>query len=120
MNALQLIDALRARGAEVAREGDRLVIRGSGERIPDAIRRELAEHKAEIMVALGVPMDRTVAAILEEIRPHLSPALRQLPDDQLLALVNWSIIAAWEKTIRQLAEAPAADRQARRDGASPT
>ena len=36
-----------------------------------------------------------VGAVLEEIRPELPPSLRKLPDDRLLVLVNWSIIAAW-------------------------
>ncbi len=50
-----------------------------------------------------------VASILAELRPQLPVALRRLDDRRLLALVNWSIIAAWEATIRrasQRVEAP--------------
>jgi hypothetical protein len=100
MNALQVADAVRRHGASLSLRDGQLVLRGSGEALPDSLKNEIAQHKAELMVALGCPMDRTVATILDEIRPHLSPALRRLPDDRLLALVNWHIIAAWEKTIQ--------------------
>jgi TubC N-terminal docking domain len=101
MNALQLIDRVRAHGAELVLDGERLVVRGSGEPLPAEIRDELAAHKAELLIALGVPFDRTVESILASIRPHLSPALKRLSDGDLLALVNWNIIAAWEATVRK-------------------
>ena len=100
MNALEILDQVRGLGASLEVDDGQLLVRGSGERLPDELRQALRDHKAEIMVALGVPFDRTVAAILGDIRPHLSAALRNLPDDKLLALVNWNIIAAWEKAIR--------------------
>ena len=64
------------------------------------------------MVALGVPLDLAVAGILKEIRPYLSPPLRKLPDDRLLALVNWNIIAAWNRAMREADERMSGNRSA--------
>jgi hypothetical protein len=100
VNAVQLIERVRTHGAELVLDGDRLVVRGSGDRLPDDLGRQLAEHKAEILVALGLPLDCTVAGILQSLRPNLAPALRKLSDGELLALVNWNIIAAWEAAVR--------------------
>jgi hypothetical protein len=101
MNALQIIEQVRAHDAELVLDSDRLVIRGRGARLPDDLHAALREHKAEVMIALGAPLDRTVAGILAELRPTLPESLRGLPDASLLAMVNWTIIHAWEKTIRQ-------------------
>jgi hypothetical protein len=100
MNAIEIIAAVREHGAHVSVERDQLVVRGAGSSLPAEIRAELAAHKMEVMIALGEPIDRTVGGILSDIRPHLSPALRQIPDDRLLVLVNWSIITAFDKAIR--------------------
>ena len=54
------------------------------------------------LASLGLSLDTAVAGILDELRPQLPGSLRNLPDDRLLALVNWSIMAAWEKTIAKL------------------
>lgn len=102
MSALEIVEAVRRHGADLAVDGKRLVIRGTGARLPDDLRQALRTHKAEVMVALGAPIEQTVAGILDELRPHLSPALRRLPDDRLLALVNWHIIAAWNRAISRL------------------
>jgi hypothetical protein len=72
--------------------------------LPDDVMAALAEHKASVMVALGAPIDVIVASVLRELRPHLPRPLQVLPDDRLLVLVNWSIIAAFEKAIRSAAE----------------
>jgi len=101
VNALEIIEHVKDHKAELVLVDDRLVVRGSAERLPDGLQAELREHKAELMIALGAPIDRTVAAILREIRPHLPPTLRRLPDDKILALVNWSIIAAWGTAVRK-------------------
>jgi hypothetical protein len=101
LNALDIIEQVRAHDAELVLEDDQLVIHGHGERLPDDLYAELREHKAEVMVALGAPLDRTVAGILAELRPNLPEPLRTLPDASLLAMVNWTLIHAWEKTIRQ-------------------
>lgn len=113
MNALKIVDAVRKAGAALTVEDGRLIVRGHGTRLPEPLRQAIQEHKAEVMVALGVPIDQTVAAILQEIRPHLSPALRRLPDDRLLALVNWHIIHAWERAIREAGKQDRAPRTGR-------
>jgi len=101
VNAIALIDELRSHGAELALDGSQLVVRGSGEPLSGHLLQELKEHRAELLIALGLPLDQTVASILASLRPHLSPALRRLPDSQLLALVNWNIITAWEAAVRR-------------------
>ena len=101
MNVIALIDELRSHGAELALDGNQLVVRGTGNPLPEHLLRELREHKAELLIALGLPLDQTVASILASLRPHLSPALRHLPESQLLALINWNIITAWEAAVRR-------------------
>jgi len=100
MNAADIIQQIRAHDAELVLDEDRLIVRGKGPRLPEELQAALREHKAEVMIALGAPIDRTVAAILNELRPHLPPSLKQLPDGHLLMLVNWSIIAAFESSVR--------------------
>ncbi len=102
MNALEIVDAVRRHGAELVVEDGHLVVRGQGQPLPNVVRQELREHKAALLVALGEPLDRTVAGILADIRPFLAPALRSLPDDRLLALVNWNIITAFEASIAKV------------------
>src|SRR5438045_2019679 len=102
MNALELIDQVRACGAEVVLDGDQLKIRGRGSRLPEELRQKLKEHKPELMAALGAPTDRTVQSILSEIRPHLSPALQTLSDEKLLALVNLQMMHAWNEAVRKV------------------
>jgi hypothetical protein len=104
VNAIEIVDAVRQHGATLALEGGRLVVQGAGAPMPAELRDELGAHKAEVMIALGCPIDRTVASIVADIRPHLPAALMALPDDRLLALVNWHIIAAFETAIRRLGE----------------
>ncbi len=106
MNALEIIDRVRNCDAELALKDGTLVVQERGEPLPEEIRQLLREHKAEVMVALGAPMDRTVDAVLNDIRPHLPPSLRRLPNEKLLVLVNWTIMAAWQKVLRN-AEATA-------------
>ena len=53
-----------------------------------------AESRLE---ARHVPTPAEVQAALDQLRPHLSQSLRSLPDDKLLALVNWHIMVAWER-----------------------
>jgi len=101
VNAIALIDELRSHGAELALDGSQLVVRGSGEPLPGHLLQELKEHRAELLITLGLSLDQTVASILASLRPHLSLALRGLPDSQLLALVNWNIITAWETAVRK-------------------
>jgi hypothetical protein len=66
----------------------------------DGWRADLDGHPKEN--ALGVPLNVTIGTILAEIRPHLPPALRKLPDDRLLTLVNWTLISAFETAIQKV------------------
>ena len=99
MNALEIIERVRAHGAEVFIADGRLKVRGRGEELPEDLRRAIVEQKAAIMVALGVPWEKTVASILADLRPQLPASLRKLPDGHLLALINWSIIHSWNKAV---------------------
>jgi hypothetical protein len=103
VNALEIIAEVRAHQADVVLNKDRLVVQGHGERLPSALEDALQEHRAEIMVALGAPIERSVAAVLADIRPHLAPALQQLTDGDLLRLVNLNMIMAWYKCMAQVA-----------------
>ena len=100
MNAVEIIQRVRAAGAEIALEGDRLVVVGQTATLPEELKQAVRQHTPELMVALGAPMDRTVAAVLGHLRPHLGPALQKLSDDKLLALVNWHIMVAWQRVMR--------------------
>jgi hypothetical protein len=100
MNAIEIIERVREHEADLALVDDRLVVRGWAEPLPEELKEAIAKHKGELMVALGEPASHTIASILADIRPHLPKALQRLPDDKLLALVNWSIIAAFEKAVR--------------------
>jgi hypothetical protein len=101
VNAIEIIEQVRAHDAELVVEDDRLLVRGRASPLPEDLRQALRDHKAELMVALGVPLDRTVAFVLAELRPYLPKPLRGLPDDRLLVLVNWSIMASFEAAVRQ-------------------
>ena len=68
MNALSIAQAVQELGAIL------LVEHGQ----------EVRAHKAELLIALGVPMDQTVAAILGDLRPYLPQSLRRLAERCLL------------------------------------
>jgi hypothetical protein len=102
MNALEIIERVRSHNAELLVEEGQLVVRGRGGRLPAELQAALREHKAEVMVALGVPHDVVLAAILKELRPHLTPNLQRLPDSSLIVLVNFAILSAFGKYMREL------------------
>ncbi len=102
MNAIEIIERVREHEADLELVDDHLEVRGRAEPLPEDLEEAIATHKAELMVALGEPNNHTIACILADIRPHLSKTLQRLPDDKLLALVNWSVFAAWEKAFRTL------------------
>jgi hypothetical protein len=102
MNALQIIERVRALDADVVLEGKGLVVRGNGEPLPPDLQEALRHHKAEVMVALGAPAEMAITAVLGEIRPFLPPALKRLSDENLIVLVNWSVIHAWNKAVREV------------------
>ena len=101
MNALEIIERLREHRAQFSVEGERLIVRGKGDPLPEDLRSAIREHKAEILAAFGVPQDAIMAEILTEIRPHLPRALRDIPDAKLLVLVNWSLMHALAKTVAE-------------------
>jgi hypothetical protein len=102
MNALQIIEQVRALNADLVVEAGQLVVRGKGDRLPAELNAALRERKAEVMVALGVPQDVVLAGILKEIRPYLTPNLARLPDSSLLVLVNFAILNAFGRYMREL------------------
>ena len=89
-------------GADVYVEDSRLMVRGAGEPLPEDLREALNQSKAEIMLALGQPMDEVLRGVLDDIRPYLAKELRRLPTSKLAILVNWHIIAAWNHASRSL------------------
>jgi hypothetical protein len=101
MNALEIIEQVRAHNAEVVVENDQLIVRGRGERLPQELRAALKRHKAELLVALGAPREVGVLEVLAEIRPYLPEPLRSVPDASLLALVNWSMLHAWGRALAE-------------------
>ena len=105
-DALEVIREVYALGGHLRLEGDRLLMEAPRP-LPELVRKAVREHKPAIMVVLGAPLDAVVASILEEVRPHLPSVLQDLPDGKLLALVNWSIIAAWNRALTALWEGPA-------------
>lgn len=101
MTALEVIRQVHLHDGKLFMEGDVLKVSAPAP-LPDNLRQALREHKPAIMVALGAPLDTVISGSLAEIRPHLPQALQRLPDDCLLVLVNWSIIAAWEQALRRV------------------
>ena len=102
MNALEIIEQVRAHKAELVIENNTLIIRGRGERLPPELHDALRENKAAVMVALGATLDAAIASILVEIRPHLPAPLKRISDADLLVLVNWSMLHAWNKAVRSV------------------
>lgn len=102
MNALEVIRQVYALDGKLTMGEGKLKVLSLAP-LPDDLRQALREHKPSVMVALGAPLDVVVANILEELRPNLPKSLQTLSDDQLLALVNWSIMAAWERAIQKVA-----------------
>ena len=82
MNALGIAQAVHELGGTLLVEHGQVVVRSHGP-LPDELQREVRAHKAELLIALGVPMDQTVASILGDLRPlsaAVPPAVvRRLP-----------------------------------------
>jgi hypothetical protein len=103
MSAIGLIRDVYSFGGRLSLENGKLVVEASTP-LPSGLLDELAAEKPAVMVALGAPLDAAVAEIVEEIRPFLPPAIRRLSDTKILALVNWSMIAAWNRAIEAATE----------------
>ncbi len=100
-SAYELLQRVRLLGGSITVRGSDIEIEAPAA-IPDDLLSEIREQKPALMVALGAPFDDAVASILQELRPNLPPGLRNLPDSKLLVMVNWTIMAAWQKTIEKL------------------
>jgi len=100
MSALDVIRRVELLGGKLVLEGDQLKLRAP-EPLPERVVADVSREKAAIVVALGAPLDTVVSGVLKEIRPNLPASLRGLPDDKILVLVNWSIIAAWGTAMRK-------------------
>ena len=96
MSALDVIRRVEMLGGHLVLDGESLRLQADSV-LPENVVAEVSENKPAIMVALGAPIDTVIGSVLEELRPELPPALRKLTDDKLLIMVNWSIIAAWQK-----------------------
>jgi hypothetical protein len=69
--------------------------------LPQELLSAVRDEKLEIMIALATPIDASIRATLGDLRPALPVALRNLPDDRLMCLVNWSILRAWEEAVQR-------------------
>lgn len=101
MNAIEIIDNVRAHNAELVVEQGQLLVRGHGDRLPADLQATLRKHKPVLLVALGAPHEVGVLEVLSEIRPYLPAALKDVPDASMLALVNWSILNAWNRAVSE-------------------
>ena len=100
-SAFELLQQVRLLGGSIKVTGGDIEIAAPSP-LPEELLSEIREQKPAVMVALGAPFDDAVASILNELRPNLPPGLKNLPDSKLLVMVNWSIMAAWQKTIQKL------------------
>ncbi len=101
MSALDVIRRVELLGGHLSLESNELKLRAATP-LPDDVVEAVTAEKAAIMVALGAPLDSAVVAVLTDLRPHLPPSLRRLPDERLQTLVNWSIMAAFEAAVRKV------------------
>ena len=100
-SAFELLQRVRLLGGSISVRGGDVEIEAPSP-LPEDLVSQIKEQKPAVMVALGAPFDDAVASILSELRPNLPPGLRNLPDGKLLVMVNWTIMAAWQRTIEKL------------------
>jgi hypothetical protein len=98
MTALDVIRRVERLGGSIELEEDGLRLHAPSP-LPDDVVAAVSKQKVAIMLALGAPLNTAITSALGEVRPHLSPSLRKLSDDRLLVLVNWSIMAAFDKAV---------------------
>lgn len=89
----ELLDRLRERKDKV------VDLLRSGAPVGQASSTPSGTPKAESQSKAEDEALRRLRAALTELRPYLPKGLAQLPDDKLLALVNWSIMAAWTRMV---------------------
>ena len=91
MNALGIAQAVQELGATLVVEHGQVVIRSQGP-LPEELQQEVRAHKAELLIALGVPMNQTVATILGDLRPFLPQSLQRF---LTIACLRSSTGASW-------------------------
>jgi len=100
---MEVIRKLQILGGELILENDGHDLRVKAPcPLPQELWEALCENKLAIMATMAVPLDTAATVILTSIRDFLPPALRRLPDERLLILVNYSILAGWQETIRRM------------------
>jgi hypothetical protein len=102
MSALDVIRRVETLGGRLLADSDGLRLQAS-EPLPDELVAEVGREKIAIMLALGAPFNVAIASVLTELRPCLPPSLRSLPDERLMILINWSIMAAFDRAIMKAA-----------------
>jgi hypothetical protein len=100
-NAFQLIQQVHAHGGDVCIDGNDLQITAPLP-LPDDLVAALRAQKPAVMIALGATFDHAIESILPELKENLPPSLRGMADSKLLVMVNWSIMAAWQRTLQNL------------------
>jgi hypothetical protein len=101
MSALEVIRRVETLGGRVLLEPGGLRLRAAAP-LPEDLVAAVGKEKVAIMLALGAPLNTAITSILAEIRPHLPPAMRKLPDERLMLLINWSIIAAFDRAVMKV------------------
>lgn len=102
VSALEVIRRVETLGGRLVLEPDGLRLQASAP-LPDDLVAAVGREKVAIMLALGAPLNTAITSVLAELRPHLSPALRRLPDERLLILIDWTIMAAFDRAIMRVA-----------------
>jgi hypothetical protein len=103
VSALDVIRRVETLGGRVVLEADGLRLQAASP-LPEDLVAEVGKEKVAIMLALGAPLNTAITSVLAELRPHLPPAMRRLPDERLIVLVNWSIIAAFERAVMKVSQ----------------
>jgi hypothetical protein len=91
----ELIRAVRRHGAtlDVSEDG-KLVIAGTGPRLPEQLRAAIAQHRADLLAALSQGKPQSVpelqSRVLAAVRAH-HPAWRNLADEDLLCLIDFAV-----------------------------
>jgi hypothetical protein len=102
MSALDVIRRVETLGGRLVLEPDGLRLQAASP-LPDDLVADVGREKVAIMLALGAPLSAAITSVLGELRPYLATPLRNLPDDRLIILINWSIMAAYEKAVQRFA-----------------
>ena len=100
MNAIDIVDRVRKLGAELLVESKQVRVRGG--RLPDDLQQEVDEHSADLIIALGTPIDEVASAVLDEMRVDLPPNLAKLPGPKLWLLTRLALASSWSAGVHRL------------------